>query len=172
MQFKFFQMLEFINTRLTNIEKNINRIDEKVDYGLSLQRNLLIRIKNGEEIDDNAILYARPYNDLTPQKSYSLYKNLDANIIILDVTNKNFSEIERAKGALHIPLEELNTRYVEIPSKTTPILVLSEDGLNSILACEILVRKGHYNVNNVSGGYKFWPKNGMDEKERLENRAS
>ena len=157
MDLKFFQMLEFINNRLTNIEKNISKIDEKVEFGLSLQRNFLIRIKNGEDIDDSSILLGRPYNDLSPVKAYSIYKNADADFIILDVSSKNFNTVIRPKGALHIPLEELNTRYVEIQNKTTPILIISEDGLRSILACEMLVKKGHYNLNNISGGYKFWP---------------
>ena len=56
------------------------------------------------------------------------------------------------------PLEELNMRYAEIPNRTTPILVISEVGLRSIKASELLVKKGFYNVNNVSGGYRYWPK--------------
>ena len=39
MDLKSFQMLEFINSRLNNIEKNIARIDEKLDFSITLQRN-------------------------------------------------------------------------------------------------------------------------------------
>ena len=162
-------MLEFINNRLTNIEKNIAKIDDKIEFGLSLQRNFLIRIKNGEDIEDSTILLGRPYNDLSPAKAYSIYKNPDADFIILDVSSKNFNAVVRPKGSVHIPLEELNTRYAELQSKTTPILVISEDGLRSILACETLVKKGHYNVNNISGGYKFWPE--LKKSNNEENRA-
>lgn len=167
MDLKFFQMLEFINSRLTNIEKNISKMDEKIDYGLALQRNFLIRIKNGEEIDDSTILLGRPYNDLSPAKAFGIYKNLDADFIILDVTSVNFNTVVKPKGAICIPLEELATRYPELPSKTTPILVISEEGLRSILACELLVKKGHYNVNNISGGYKHWPELAKNIDESL-----
>ena len=54
-------------------------------------------------------------------------------------------------------MEELYVRFSEIPNKTVPILVISENGLRSIQACEILIKKGFFNINNVSGGYEFWP---------------
>jgi rhodanese-related sulfurtransferase len=164
MDLKIFQMLEFINSRLNNIEKNISRMDEKLDFSITLQRNHLVRVKNGEEIDDNMILMGRPYNDLSPQKSWSIYNNPNIDFLILDVTQKAFSEL-RLKDAIHIPLEELHVRYVEIPSKTVPVMVISENGLRSITACEMLVKKGFFNINNISGGYEFWPGKHAGKKE-------
>ena len=157
MDLKIFQMLEFINTRLGNIEKNIQRIDEKLDFSIALQRNHLIRVKNGEDIDDNMILMGRPYNDLSPAKAFDLYNNEDIDYIILDVTSAKYKPKKRLDGAVHIPFQELDRRWAEIQSKTTPILVISEKGLNSIQACETLVKRGFFNVNNISGGYEFWP---------------
>jgi len=156
MDLKIFQMLEFINSRLSNIEKNIARMDEKLDFSIMLQRNHLVRVKNGEAIDDNMILMGRPYNDLSPQKAYSVYSNPNIDFIVLDVTSKSWTGT-RLDGAVHIPLEELNVRFVEVPSKTVPVMVISENGLRSIQACETLVKKGFFNINNVSGGYEFWP---------------
>lgn len=153
---KSFQMLEFINSRLSNIEKNIARIDEKLDFSITLQRNHLVRVKNGEEIDDQMILMGRPYNDLSPQKAWSIYNNPNLDFFVLDVTSRKF-EGERLEEALHIPLEELNIRFAEIPNRTVPILIISENGLRSIQACELLVKKGFFNINNISGGYQFWP---------------
>ena len=156
MDLKSFQMLEFINSRLNNIEKNISRIDEKLDFSITLQRNHLVRVKNGEEIDDSMILMGRPYNDITPQRAWSIYNNPNIDFFVLDVTSKGFKGI-RLDGAVHISLEELHIRFSEIPNKTVPILVISENGLRSIQACELLVKKGFFNINNVSGGYEFWP---------------
>jgi len=155
------QLLEFINNRLSNIEKNIQRIDEKMDYSLAIQRNHLVRIKNGEEVDDHMILMGRPYNDLSSQKAFQIYSNPNIDFIILDVSRqKNGTpESEKIAGSIRIPLEELGHRYAEIQNKTCPILVISEVGLRSIQACELLVKKGYYNINNVSGGIKYWQKN-------------
>ena len=153
MDLKGFQLLEFINSRLSNIEKNIARLEEKMDFSLSLQRNHLVRIKNGEEIDDNMVLMGRPYNDLTPLKAYNIYNNPDIDFILLDVSHKTYVPPKRPKDAIHIPLEELASRYLEIQSRTLPILVLSEKGLRSIQACELMVKKGYFNVNNISASY-------------------
>ena len=158
MDLKFFQLLEMVNTRLGNIEKNISKLDEKIDYSIALQRNHLIRMKHGEFLDDNMILNGRPYNDLTPQKAFEIFQNKDLDYIVVDVCEKNYSAPLKIEGAIRIPYEELSRRYTEIQSKTTPILVISEDGLKSILACELLVKKGFFNLNNISGGYRFYPK--------------
>ena len=69
----------------------------------------------------------------------------------------DYSPIEELPEAMHIPLEELNIRFTEISNKSTPVYIISENGVKSILACEILNECGYYNVNNISGGYKFWP---------------
>ncbi|OIQ16854.1 MAG: hypothetical protein BM556_14450 [Bacteriovorax sp. MedPE-SWde] len=157
MDLKFYQMLEFINNRLTNIERNIIKVDEKLDFSLAMQRNHLIRVKNGEFIDDNMILMGLPYNDLSPQKAFEVYEDQDMDYIILDVSRKDQFSPVKLDGAIKIPLEELDKRYAEIQSKTTPVLIISEVGLRSIKASELLVKKGFFNVNNISGGYKFWP---------------
>jgi len=164
MDLKLFQMLEFMNTRLLNIEKNIQRIEDKIDFSVALQRNHLVRVKNNEDLSDDQILLGCPYNDLTPEKSYELFKNEKKDVILLDVSMKGFNPDNRPKNAIIIPLEDLNTRYSEIQNKTTPILVISEEGVRSIVACEALIRKGFFNLNNISGGYKFWPEEVEDAK--------
>ncbi len=154
---KIFETLNLINNRLSNIESNLNRIEEKVDLSLAIQRNHLLRIKNGEELSDEMVLLGKPYNDLTPEKAHKIYRNPDIDFMILDVTAKNYAPVRPLDSTVKIPIQELEGRINEIKSKTTPILVISEDGVNSINACEMLVKRGFFNVNNVSGGYKFWP---------------
>ncbi|MBI2522129.1 MAG: rhodanese-like domain-containing protein [Bdellovibrio sp.] len=157
MDLKVFQMLDLINARLGNIEKNIARIDEKLEFSIALQRNHLIRVKNGEDIDDNMILFGKPYNDLSPAKAYEIYQNQDMDFIIVDVSGPDYKIPKRLDGSINIPFSSLEKRAGEIPSRITPILVISEDGLNSILACELLIKKGFFNINNISGGHQFWP---------------
>jgi rhodanese-related sulfurtransferase len=36
-------------------------------------------------------------------------------------------------------------------------MIISENGLRSIQACELLIKKGFFNINNISGGHEFWP---------------
>ena len=166
---KIFEVLRSINTRLANIETNLARIEEKTDLSLSIQRNHLIRIKNGEELSDEMVLMGRPYNDLSPEKAFKIYQNPDIDFMVLDVTSKSYTPVSQLDSVTKITIEELETRVHEIKSKTTPILVISEDGVNSIHACEILTKAGFFNVNNVSGGYKFWP--GFRMKEATNRTA-
>lgn len=157
MDLKIFQMLEFMNSRLSNIEKNINRMEEKLDFSIMLQRNHLIRVKNGEEIDDQTILLGRPYNDLSPHRAFQIYSNPNLDYILLDVSEKTYQAPIQLNGVIRIPLEDLHFRFAELQSKTLPLLIISENGLRSIQASELLVKKGFFNINNISGGYEFWP---------------
>jgi rhodanese-related sulfurtransferase len=155
---RIFQKLEGIEDRIINIEKNISKLDEKMDFTISLLRNQLIKVKNNEELSDSNILYGRPYNELTPQQALKMYGNENASFIILDVSGSNFNPPIKLNGLIRIPLESLGARYSEVHSKTIPILVISEKGVRSIQACELLVKKGYFNVNNIAGGYQFWGK--------------
>jgi rhodanese-related sulfurtransferase len=156
-ELKILTLLESLDQRLTNIEKNINRLDEKLDFSISLQRNHLIRVKNGQDIDDSMILYGRPYNDLTPQRAFEIYNDPNKDFVLIDVSHQGTPPNDLLPGSLHFPLEELNNRCHEILNKTIPILVISERGLRSIQACELLIKKGFFNLNNISGGHEFWP---------------
>ena len=140
------------------METNIAKIDEKLDFSIALLRNQLIKIKNNEEISDNNILYGSPYNELTPQQAMKIYNNINASYMILDVSKNEFTPPMKLNGLIRIPLEQLGHRYAEISSKTIPILIISEKGVRSISACELLVKKGYFNVNNIAGGYQFWGK--------------
>lgn len=155
---KIFQKLESIENRLINVEKNLARMDEKMDFSIALMRNQLIKVKNDEEISDNNILYGSPYNELTPQQAMKIYNNINASYMILDVSNNDYNPPVKLNGLIRLPLEQLKTRYSEITNKTIPILVISEKGVRSISACELLVKKGYFNVNNIAGGYQFWGK--------------
>ena len=77
--------------------------------------------------------------------------------ILLDVSEKTYQPPLHLNGVIRIPLEDLNYRFAELQSKTLPLLIISENGLRSIQASELLVKKGFFNINNISGGYEFWP---------------
>lgn len=156
MEMRGLQALEYINTRLNNIEQMMKDLVDKVDFSLAIQRNHLIRVKNGDYIDDNSLLMGRPYNDLKPNQAYEIYQNPDLDFIILDVSAADYSG-PTLPNSVRLPLEEIPQRYPEIQSKVTPILIVSESGLRSILACEQLIKRGYFNLNNISGGHQHWP---------------
>ena len=151
-----FSQLQTFETEIDRLEGRILELETRMHKMLEIERNHLIRVKNGEEISDDFVQNGRAYLDLSPDKAWRLYRNPDFDFILVDVSSRDFQIQNRLPEALHIPWEDFSERFLEIQSRTTPLLIISEDGANSVLACEFLVKRGYYNCNNVSGGYKFW----------------
>lgn len=151
-----FAQLQNFEEQIARLEEKILALEQKMAEQVKLERNHLIRVKNREEVSDDFIFYGRSYQDLSPDKAWKLYCDKDFDFIFLDVSHKDYEPVRDIPESVHIPWEELPERFMEIASKTTPILVISEDGTTSVLACEFLVKRGYFNCNNVSGGYKFW----------------
>ena len=131
-------------------------LEQKIEELIKIQRNHLVRIKNGEQVPDEFIENGRKYLDISPEKAWKLYHNKDYDFIFLDVSEKESNPKNKILEAIQIPWSEFEERFIEIQNKTTPILVISEEGTNSILACEFLAKHGFYNCNNISGGYLYW----------------
>lgn len=151
-----FSQLQTFEQEIGRLEGRILELETRMEKLLEIERNHLIRVKNGEEVSDEFLQKGRSYMDLSPEKAWRLYRNPDFDFILVDVTSREYGPVNRLPEALHIPWEEFSDRFMEIQSRTTPLLIISEDGTNSVLACEFLVKRGYFNCNNVSGGYKFW----------------
>lgn len=152
-----FKAINGILDHLKQLENRIDKMERKNELSMAVLQSHLMRIKNGQRLPDDFVLNRRQYLDLTPKKAFEIYEDPDQDFVLLDVSELGHeSEIEFPE-AVKIPLEELGARHFEIASKKTSVLVISEDGTRSILACELLNSQGFYNVNNISGGYKYWP---------------
>ncbi len=163
-----FEKFSTYEEEFERLERKVLELEHRVEELLNVGRNHLVRVKNKEDVSDDFILSGRKYNDLTPEKAWALYQDIEATFILLDVTARDYKLHKRIPEGVHIPWEEFQARYIEIQNKTTPILVISEDGCNSVLACDFLVKKGYFNCSNVSGGYKFW----RGYKQDLKNRSA
>ncbi len=151
------QKMNHMMDRIVNLEKKLEQLNQKLDVSNGIIKNHVIRVKNNEKIPDEMILFSRPYNDYSPQKAFELYNDHCTNFQILDVSDENYKPIVKLDAVQKIPFVELEKRANELKNKTIPILVISENGIKSIEACKLLTKKGHYNINNISGGYAFWP---------------
>lgn len=151
-----FAQLQAFENHIGSLEGKILELEQRIEKLIEIERNHLIRVKNHEEVSDDFIQSGRHYQDLSPEKAWRLYNNKDYDFIMIDVSSIDFEAPCKIPEAMHIPWEFFKERSLEIQNKTTPIFVISEDGTNSILACEFLVSRGYYNCNNISGGYKYW----------------
>lgn len=151
-----FSQLQSFEDHIGSLEEKILMLEQKVEKLIAVERNHLIRIKNHEEVSDDFIHNGRSYQDLSPDKAWRLYNNKDYDFIFIDVSAATFEAPCKIPEAIHIPWECFREHSLDIQNKTTPIFIISEDGTTSILACEVLVSRGYFNCNNISGGYKFW----------------
>lgn len=78
----------------------------------------------------------------------------DPNVVILDVRGDAERTGGSFKGALHIPFEQLATRYSEIPKGKT-VIVHCATGIRSSIAYETLKAKGFANVKVLNANVKF-----------------
>ena len=170
LQSNVFFKINSLSNRVNELQKQINELNEKLDNSIEIERCHLLRIKNGDQLSDDYILNGRQYNDMTPDIAYEYYQQEDTNFILLDVSEKQFNPIEEIPEATKIPFDQLSNRYKEIVNRAVPILVISENGTSSILACELLNSLGYFNVNNVSGGYKFWK--GYNQTKKNSERSA
>ena len=158
-----FSQLQTFEKEIARLEGRILELETSINKIIEIERNHLIRIKNGEQLSDDFVQNGRAYLDLSPDKAFKMYRNPNFDFILIDVTSIDFEDTSRLPEAIHIPWEDFSDRFIEIQTKTTPLFIISEDGTTSVLACEFLVKHGYFNCNNISGGYKFWKGNRLEE---------
>ena len=158
-----FSQLQTFEKEIARLEGRILELETSINKLIEIERNHLIRLKNGEQLSDDFVQNGRAYLDLSPDKAFKMYRNPNFDFILIDVTSIDFEDTSRFPEAIHIPWEDFSDRFIEIQTKTTPLFIISEDGTTSVLACEFLVKHGYFNCNNISGGYKFWKGNRLEE---------
>lgn len=151
-----FEQLDIFEKQISSLEKKIFDLESKLDERIIEQRHHLLRVKNQQSLPDDFILTGKKYLDLSPLKAFKLYHDKEFDFILIDVSEKDFHPPVHLPEAIRMPWSEFQRHSLEIQSKTIPILIISEDGVRSVLACDYLVKRGYYNTNNISGGYKYW----------------
>lgn len=173
LQNNLFYVINLLTGRVAALERQLMRMQEDMDKKFAVQRNHLVRLKNHEELSDDFLLNGRAYYDLSPEKAWKLFQDKNLDFVFLDVSHKDHHpEGTRPRETVHIPLEELELRYKELPNHSTPLFIISEEGLRSVLACDFLTTKGYYNCNNISGGWKYWPGHRLVEVPRKDQASA
>src|SRR5690606_12088427 len=159
MSFNFHYLFTIFSSQqdqIDHLEGEILRLEQKMDELIQLQRNHLIRVKSREEMQAEFLCQGRKYLAPSPVKAGTRNHEKDFDFTLLDVSASDFNPLTPVPEAIKIPWEELPERFIELQNKTTPLLIISEDGTRSILACEFLAKRGYFNCNNISGGHRFW----------------
>lgn len=90
---------------------------------------------------------------ITPQELKARLDRKDS-LVLLDVRDGWELQICRLPGALHIPMEEIGFRTVEL-DPGDEIVVFCHQGVRSAAVAEYLRRLG-FNAINLAGGLDAW----------------
>jgi rhodanese-related sulfurtransferase len=83
-----------------------------------------------------------------------------AGALLLDVREQDEWDAGHAPGSLHIPMSELQERFVELPDADAT-LVICRTGSRSDAVAHALARVGRRGCANVAGGLHAWAAAGL-----------
>ncbi len=161
-----------LQRKVSSLEGQLERLEEFVKSSFEVERHHLIRIKNGDVLSDDYILNDHGYMDLSPEKAFQLYNDKDRDFILLDVSSEGHKPPTEIAELRNIPLEDLKRNLYQLPGKGKNILVMSEYGVRSVIACKLLNKAGYYNLSHVSGGHKFWPGHRLENYKDTESELA
>jgi len=93
----------------------------------------------------------------TTAAAFAARREAGEEILLLDVRRPDEIETARIKGAVSIPLDELEARIGElIPQKDRPIVVHCHHGGRSEKAVRLLLERGFSLAENLDGGIEAW----------------
>ena len=84
-----------------------------------------------------------------------LINEKDGGYILIDVRTQSEYEADHSPHAVHIPIDELPTRYKEL-KQTKRIICVCQAGGRSTAAAEFLTSIGGTEIFNVNGGMSAW----------------
>jgi rhodanese-related sulfurtransferase len=102
---------------------------------------------------------AAGHQDITATQARSLLEQKKT-MVLLDVRTPDEFRQARLKGALLIPINEVERRLGELP-KGRPILVYCAVGSRSALVARFLAARGYGEVYNMTDGIVGWYRNGF-----------
>lgn len=95
--------------------------------------------------------------EVSVQQAYELTQNADT--VLLDVRTQEEWDEYHPTNALHIPLDQLETRASELPPDKE-IVVICRSGNRSQTGRDILLQAGFQRVTSVRGGLLAWSQAG------------
>src|SRR5437867_38360 len=138
------------------LRREIEEVRGELDRGLGVTRAHLAAVAAGEPPERDVILRGAPYRDVQPAEALALWERTPG-LFVLDVrTPAEFASGHIPEAHL-IPVDELEDRLRELPSRDTPMLVHCAAGGRSTAACQTLGLHGYTRLLNLVGGLHTWP---------------
>ncbi len=129
---------------------------------LTILRLQLAQVVAGNAPDGALVESGCLYRDISAedagQMALSQPATTNGELVIVDVRSHKEFLAGHIPGAIHAPLEELETRgQRDVPRDAATVLVYCSQGERSRLACDFLSRRGYMNLVNIRDGFQNWP---------------
>jgi len=140
-------------------DQKLKALSGQIELTVEPLRVQMAQLALGKPVSEELIRKGKLYHEITAKEAEGILKDGPAidQVLWLDVsTNPEFSK-QHIPGAILIPVEDLERRYLEvIPQDIPKVMVYCSGGDRSQLACDFLSRHGFSNVYYIKDGLQGW----------------
>ncbi|MCW5893910.1 MAG: DUF59 domain-containing protein [bacterium] len=142
-------------TEVRRLERAVDDVRGVLDRGLAVTRAHLADVAAGRSVPPTLIERGDPIRDVEAAPALVLWEQ-HPDLFVLDVrTPAEYASGHIPRSRL-VPLDEIEDRLNELPSRETPLLVTCAAGGRSASACAILADRGYTRLLNLAGGMHAW----------------
>lgn len=143
--------VERLESDLRFRESQISGLREELEGQMTALRLHLSQTVEGRAPSAQMIREGRLYEDIDAAEAHRLVTEEEGTVIV-DVRSPDEYAGGHVPGALHIPLDQIERRWSEVPKEASRVVVHCAMGGRSASACEFLSsQKGYLNLRNVAG---------------------
>ncbi|MFN7954965.1 MAG: rhodanese-like domain-containing protein [bacterium] len=150
--------IDKLESELRYKDSQITNVKEEVRADLKVLKAQVAALAGGKTVSPSMVMEGRLYDDIDGAKAYQLVKAAPGSVVV-DVRTYDEWRAGHVAGAIHIPVDQIEKRWSEVPKDAPNVVVHCAAGARSSAACEFLAnQKGYTNLHNVAGSiFHGWP---------------
>ncbi len=137
------------------LRREVDDLRGDLGRGLAVTRTHLAEVAGGGTVPREVIVRGAAYRNIEPAPAQVMYQQ-QPDLFVLDVRTPAEFDAGHIPRAKLIPVDELEDRLKELPSRDTQMLVTCAAGGRSTAACELLGEHGYTRLLNLAGGMHAW----------------
>jgi len=149
--------LEDLESEVNALRSELDELKEAHKQELQVLRVQLAQTASGQPPEPTAILSGSPFTEIPSDEAPELIAHTP-DILVLDVRTQAEWSGGHIADALHIDVQQFESRISELPSdKDRPIICFCAAGARSAAACHMMSERGYTRLYNVVGGMNRYP---------------
>ncbi|MBK7974835.1 MAG: rhodanese-like domain-containing protein [Deltaproteobacteria bacterium] len=150
--------IERLESDLRYKDSAVTNLKEELSSELKVLKGQVAALAAGKGVNPSMVLEGRLYDDIDGAKAYQIFKESPGSVVV-DVRTYDEWRAGHVAGAIHIPVDQIEKRFTEVPKDAPNVIVHCAAGARSSAACEFLANaKGYTNLHNVAGSiFHGWP---------------